>query len=303
MILTALEFSFRKQINPLLLLNIMSMVYFIPSSQRKIALTAAQADGEPVLVIGGTGTGKGALAKWIHQNSPRAALPCLLTTRERTLAEQIREANGGTLIIDDITNFPVSEQLVLLNFLKTKAVPHPQKSGSVPMIVNVRIIATSVPQVDSRARAGMFNDELLLRLSKNRIEMPSLAERADEFEDITMGILQEITHELHKEYIKGFSETSWRKLRDYDWPGNLRELRNVLRMAAVSCEGERVEVKDLPDFGHDKINFQATRSEFEKIYLTELLKSFNHDLDKVARAGRMERVVLMEKLKRLGLIH
>ena len=281
------------------------MVYFIPSSQRKIALSAAQADEEPVLVIGGSGTGKGALAKWIHQNSPRAALPCLISTRERTLAEQIRDSNGGTLILDDITNYPVSEQLVLLNFLKTKSVPHPQKDRgpAVPMIVNVRIIATSVPQIESRARAGMFNDELLLRLSKNRIEMPALADREDEFEDIAMGILQEITHELHKEYIRGFSEVVWRKLREYDWPGNLRELRNVLRMAAVSCETERVEVKDLPDFGHDKINFQATRSEFEKIYLSELLKSFQHDLDKVARAARMERIILLEKLKRHGLIH
>ena len=289
------------------------MVYFIPSSQRKIALAAAQADDEPVLVIGGAGTGKGALAKWIHQNSPRAAQPCVIATRERTLAEQIRDCNGGTLILDDITNYPVSEQLVLLNFIKTKSVPQSQKgqSGSasismmtpVPMIMNVRIIATSVPQVDSRARAGMFNDELLLRLSKNRIEMPNLAEREDEFEDIAMGILHEITRELHKEYVKGFAEGVWRQLRDYDWPGNLRELRNVLRMAVVSCETERVEAKDLPDFGHDKINFQATRSEFEKIYLSELLKSFNHDLDKTARASRMERVTLLEKLKRLGLIH
>lgn len=282
----------------------MSMVYFIPSSQRKVALSAAQADHEPVLVIGGAGTGKGALAKWVHQNSPRAAQPFIVSTRERPLAEQIRECNGGTLMIDDITNYPVSEQLVLLTFLKTKSVSHQGESGApVPMIVNVRIIATSVPQIETRSRAGLFNDELLLRLSKNRIEMPSLVEREDEFEDITMGILHEITRELHKEHIKGFHETVWRKLREYDWPGNLRELRNVLRMAAVSCEGDRVMQQDLPDFGHDKINFQATRSEFEKIYLSELLKSFNHDLDKTARAARVERVVLLEKLKRLGLIH
>jgi DNA-binding NtrC family response regulator len=284
----------------------MSMVYFIPSSQRKIALAAAHADHEPVLVIGGAGTGKGALAKWIHQNSPRASQPCVMATRERTIAEQLRDCKGGTLIVDDIANYPVSEQMVILNFLKTKAVPQPQKEKGatpVPMIVNVRIIATAVPQIDSRARAGMFNDELLLRLSKNRIEMPNLAEREDEFEDITLGILQEITQELHKEYIKGFTETAWRKLREYDWPGNLRELRNVLRMAAVSCETERVDLRDLPDFGHDKINFQATRSEFEKIYLSELLKSFNHDLDKTARAARMERVTLLEKLKLLGLMH
>ena len=130
----------------------MSMVYFIPATQRKIAL-AAQSEDEPVLVIGGSGTGKGALAKWIHQNSPRSALPFTTATRERTLAEQIRECKGGgTFFIDDIANYPMSEQIVLLNFLKTKAV----SSGSVPTIVNVRIITTSVPQIDSRARAGMF---------------------------------------------------------------------------------------------------------------------------------------------------
>jgi DNA-binding NtrC family response regulator len=107
----------------------MSMVYFIPSSQRKLALSAAQSEDEPVLVIGGTGTGKGALAKWIHKNSPRAAQICVLATRDRTLAEQIRECNGGTLIVDDIANYPVSEQMVVLNFLKTRAVPSAQKGG------------------------------------------------------------------------------------------------------------------------------------------------------------------------------
>jgi two-component system response regulator FlrC len=145
----------------------MSMVYFIPSSQRKIALAAAQAEDDPVLVIGGTGTGKGALAMWIHKNSPRAAQACVMATRDRPLSEQIRECKGGTLIIDDITNYPVSEQMVILNFIKTKAITQGQKGGPmVPMIANVRVIATAVPQIDSRARAGMFNDELLLRLSK-----------------------------------------------------------------------------------------------------------------------------------------
>lgn len=285
----------------------MSMVVFVPASQRKIAMNAAQSDDAPVMIIGGAGTGKGALAKWIHQNSPRASQPCIMAGRERTLAEQIREANGGTLIIDDVANYPMSEQMVLLHFLKTKAIPHPgkasERSAALPMIANVRIVATGVPQVELRARAGMFNDELLLRLSKFRIEMPALAEREDEFEDIALGILGEITQELHKEHVKGFSEKVWSKLRSYDWPGNLRELRNVLRMAALSCNSERIEIQDVPDFGHDKINFQATRSEFEKVYLSELLKSFNHDLDKVARASRVDRIQLMEKLKKHGLIH
>ncbi len=281
------------------------MVYFVPAKQRKIALAAAQSDDDPVLIIGGSGTGKGALARWIHQNSSRSSQPLIETEKSRSISDQIREANSGTLIVDDVSTYPVAEQIVLLNFLKTRMIPMNAKSAdkAVPMIANVRIIATSSPQIDSRARAGMFNDELLLRLSKNRLEMPPLVEREEEFGDIAMGILHEITHELHKEYIKGFSEQVWSQLKNYDWPGNLRELRNVLRVAILTCDSERVESSDLPDFGHDKINFQATRSEFEKIYLSELLRSFNHDLDKVARASRMERMPLLEKLKRYGLIH
>ncbi len=278
------------------------MVYFVPSAQRKIALTAAQSDDEPVLILGGPGTGKGAIAQWIHQKGPRASAACIQTKKDRQLGEQIREANRGTLIVDDVGMLPMSEQLVLLSLLKTRAIHHPTQPG-MPMIVNVRLIALANNQIDARARAGLFNDELLLRLSKNRIEMPNLAQRSEEFEDISHGILQEITRELHKEYIKGFSEKVWGKLREYDWPGNLRELRNVLRLAVVACDSERIEAKDLPDFGHDKINFQATRAEFEKTYLNELLKSFQHDLDKVARAARVERIVLLEKLKRHGLIH
>lgn len=280
----------------------MSMVYFIPASQRKTALAAAQADDEPVMILGGPGTGKGAIGRWIHQNSPRASQPVVTTEKERPLVDQIREANRGTLIVDDVGLLSMSEQLLLLNVLKLRAIPHPTQTG-MPMIVNVRIIALSNPQIDARARGGLFNDELLLRLSKNRIEMPSLAKRADEFEGIAIGILQEITHELHKEFIKGFNEDVWSRLRAYEWPGNLRELRNVLRLAVISCETPRIQISNMPDFGHDKINFQATRSEFEKTYLTELLKSFQHDLDKVARASRMERVILMDKLKRHGLIH
>ena len=80
----------------------MEMVHFIPPSQRRLAMLAAQADTAPVLIYGASGTGKGAIARWIHQNGPRATRPCLTATHDRPLSAQIPEAQGGTLLITEI---------------------------------------------------------------------------------------------------------------------------------------------------------------------------------------------------------
>src|SRR6476620_10404967 len=103
----------------------MEMVHFIPSCQRRFALLAAQADSAPALIYGASGTGKGAIAHWIHSNGPRAARIFLVANPKRPLADQIPEAQGGTLTIPEIGEWPLSEQKALLSYLKTKSVPHP----------------------------------------------------------------------------------------------------------------------------------------------------------------------------------
>src|SRR4051794_5379403 len=120
----------------------MEMVHFIPSSQRRLALLAAQSDTAPVLIVGGSGTGKGAIARWIHENGPRVARPIVSADHKSSLSAQILKAQGGTLVIDEIGEWPLGEQRVLLDYLKTHSIPHLDASG-MRMLANVRVITTT----------------------------------------------------------------------------------------------------------------------------------------------------------------
>lgn len=282
----------------------MEMVHFIPPSQRRMALLAAQADEAPVLIYGASGTGKGAIARWIHANSPRAAKTILTAKHDRPLIEQIRAAQGGSLIIPSMGEWPLGEQKALLDYLTTKTVPLPageNPDAGLRMLLNTRIIVTTSQALEGRAQGGLFNIELLQKLNVFRLEMPALTQRAGEFEDIVLGLLGEITRELHKAHLKSFSPEAWAVLRDYEWPGNLRELRNVLKIAVIAANGDAIEFADLPEFGHDRVDFRATREEFEKVYILELLKTFNWEIDRTCTITKMDKGILLAKLKKYGI--
>lgn len=263
-------------------------------------MLAAQADTAPVLISGASGTGKGAICRWIHANSPRATRPLIQANPQKSLLQQIRPAQGGTFVIDEISEYPLAEQKLLLGFIKTKSVPHPENE-SMPILLNVRIMATTSHALENRAQGGLFNSELLSKLTTFRIEMPPLSKRAEEFDDIVMGIVGEITRELHKEHLKEIAPSTWEHLRDYTWPGNLRELRNVLRLAVLTAKGDQIEAVDLPDFGPERVDFRATREQFEKIYIMELLKTFDWQIDKTCRMTRMDKDTLLTKMSQYGI--
>jgi DNA-binding NtrC family response regulator len=200
--------------------------------------------------------------------------------------------------------WPLSEQKVLLGYLKTKSVPQPHQdnsSSNMSRIADVRIIGITNHALEGRAQGGLFNIELLEKLNVFRIEMPPLTKRTDEFDDIVIGITGEIARELHKEHLRTLSRDAWERLRAYDWPGNIRELRNVLRIAVASAKGDIIEANDLPDFGYARIDFRATREQFEKIYLLELLKTFDWEIDKTCRMTRIDKGTLLSKIKHYGI--
>ena len=278
----------------------MEMVHFIPPSQRRLALLASQADSAPVLIHGASGTGKGGIARWIHQHGARAALPFVIANRDRPLHEQIPHAQGGTLVIDEIGEWPLGEQRVLLDFLQTRTLAHPA-NPSMRMLANVRIMATTSQALDGRAQGGLFNASLLEKLSAFRMEMPSLAKRDQEFEDIVLGLLGEITREVHKEHLRTLTAEAWERLKAYDWPGNLRELRNVMRLAVLKARGDDVEEVDLPEFGHDHLDFRSTREEFERIYILELLRTFDGKVEDACKGTKMDQGTLLSKMKKYGI--
>ena len=278
----------------------MEMVHFIPASQRRLALLAAQADSLPVLISGATGTGKGAIACWIHANGPRTSLPCLTAQiGSAPITAQILDAKSGTLVVPEIGDWSLAEQKSLVHYLRTRSVPHPE--SRMPMIARARIIATTSQDFNNFTSVGLLTLHLLEKLKGFKIEMPALARRAVEFEDIVLGITGEITRELRKEHLRSLSSAAWTRLRSYDWPGNIRELRNVLRMAVASSKGSRIEDYDMPDFGYSRIDFRTTREQFEKIYITELLKTFNWEIDRTCSMSHMDRTTLLSKIEHYGI--
>ena len=278
----------------------MEMVHFIPPSQRRFVLLAAQADSAPVLIYGAAGTGKGAIASWIHLNGPRATYPFVIGHQAKPLADQILEAQGGTLAISEIGKWTLSEQKTLLNYLKTKTIPDPSQD-LLPRLVNVRIIGTTSQALESRAQGGLFNQDLLDKLNVFRIDMPSLTSRRDEFQDIALGIVREITRELGKEHLRSLSAEAWIRLISHDWPGNLRELRNILRFGVIAAKGDQIENSDLPDFSSNQIDFRTTREEFERIYILELLKTFNWEIDRTCVMTHIDKNTLLTKIKNYGI--
>jgi DNA-binding NtrC family response regulator len=240
----------------------MEMVHFIPPGQRRKALLAAQSDPAPVLISGASGTGKGAITRWIHEHSPRSGQVLHSARAERTLTAEFRDTQGGTLVISEVGHLSLSDQALLLRILNTRTVTD---ENGVPQLLNVRVIATTSQALEGRALTHLFNPDLLEKLNAFRIEMPPLSKRAEEFTDIVNGLLSEMIRELQQDHVFGIETEALEALRAYDWPGNLRELRNVLRAALLATPAERIRRTDLPQFGREHINFRATRAEFEKI--------------------------------------
>ena len=257
----------------------MDRVSIIPPSQRRVAHLAAQNDSEPVLILGEAGTGREGIARWIHAHSPRAGLAFVEAHSGEPLHFQAQKAQGGTLLIQEIGEFPLSEQKWIQNVIETRSYTLPDSPG-VRRMLNVRIFATTSRPLETRTEAGFFNPDLLDRLNQSRIEMPPLRDRRDEFEDIVLTLLQELTHTLKKDHVRRFEPEAFAALKDHTWPGNLRELRNVLHAAIESTEGDRVQLKDLPNFAEERAEFLSTRAEFQKLFRTlGLVKSDDNSTD------------------------
>jgi DNA-binding NtrC family response regulator len=300
----------------------MILVHLIPPSQRRIALLAAETNLGPLLIRGASGTGKGALARWIHDQGPKKNGPWIEANRKSLFLDQLPQAHGGTLLIPELGEWPLSEQKRIHDFIKTHSVPHPQ-GGTLRTLLQVRIIATTSQSLDRRAEAGLFSADLLRLFDALRIEMPLLSQREEEFEQIAQEILAEVCAEVGARGIQ-LEQQAFQKLLAYEWPGNLRELRNVLKLASISAQTRlnalskksgtprpeefKMQILDFPDFGHEKIDFRSTRQDFEKIYLQELIAVLAEDrkvtepvIDQIAKQTGWKRSQVVEKLLHHGL--
>ncbi len=275
-------------------------VFFLPSKHLRLITLATQTDNAPVLILGTAGTGKGTMARWIHQNSSNSNNIFLKAAHNKPIAQSIIEADGGSLFISEIGQYPLAQQKTLLQYLETRKIKDPINTNNL-LSPNVRIISSSSQILEGRAQAGFFNPKLLEKLNVFRLEMPKLKDRKDEFENIANNILKEVARDLKKENITNLSRDAIRKLLNYEWPGNIRELRNVLRLAATNSNGDSINASDLPNFGLHRADFCTTREGFERVYLLELFELYNGKIEPMCEQTGLDRNILTGKLKKYGI--
>jgi two-component system response regulator HydG len=219
-----------------------------------------------VLIQGATGTGKELIAQAIHQNSPRKSKP-FVALNCAALSENILEselfghvrgaftdastdrigkfeyANGGTLFLDEVGDMPMATQIKLLRVLESSEIT---RVGSNEMVrVNVRILSATNRNLEDQIVAGTFRSDLYHRLKVVTIDLPTLSERAQDIPLLIEHFIKQFAKRHHKT-IKNMSPAARRKLLAFDWPGNVRQLRNVIEsMIVVDYDGV-LDLDDLP---------------------------------------------------------
>ena len=235
------------------------------SFTRVLHYCAQVADGDvPVLILGETGTGKEGCARLIHKLSPRADKPFVAINcggiAESLIDSQLfghvrgaftgankdrpgifERAHGGTLFLDEVGELPTSVQVKLLRVLQEGEV-EPLGDGQVRK-VDVRILAATHVNLEQAVQDGSFREDLYYRLHVGRIEMPPLRQRRRDIVPIAQSILCKMN--ANSSRIRRFSSQALTKLTEMSWPGNIRQLSNVITISAQLCATEVIDVEDL----------------------------------------------------------
>ncbi len=220
-----------------------------------------------VLILGESGTGKEYVANIIHHKSARAnksfvAIDCGVLSRELAGSElfghmkgaftgalqdkkgQFEVADGGTLFLDEIGNLPYEVQVQLLRVLQEKVIKPIGGTKEIP--VDVRIIAATNENLTQAKNSDEFRTDLYHRINEFELTVPPLKNRLPDMEEYCDFFIAQAAVELDKE-IKPLSENVLSLFKNYDWPGNLRELKNILKRAVLLCNEESIDLKHLPD--------------------------------------------------------
>jgi DNA-binding NtrC family response regulator len=230
---------------------------------RQVAPTSAT-----VLITGESGTGKELAARAVHSLSPRAAGPFIAlncAAMPETLIESelfghekgaftgaverrggcFALADGGTLLLDEIGDMPVTTQAKLLRVLEERTVR--RLGGSKEIAVDVRVLASTNADLRAAIAEGRFREDLFFRLNVFQIHLPPLRERIDDLDVLCSAMLPEM-NARHGCAVNGISPQAFEVLRQHDWPGNVRELRNALERAVILAGNSEIMTQHLPQF-------------------------------------------------------
>lgn len=296
---------------------------------KKIGLKASKTNF-PVLITGKTGTGKEVFARAIHTSGDRADKP-MISINCAAIPEALLEselfgyeegsftgakkggkkgkffiANGGTIFLDEIGDMPLPMQGKLLRVLQEKEIDPIGSVNSIP--IDVRIIAATRKNLPEMIEKDLFREDLYYRLNVINIEMPSLSERKEDILELAGYFLTKLN--LEYKTVKGFSKEVKNCLKNYPWPGNIRELDNVIKSAYAINDSFLIELDDLPakmynkrysDIENKNLNFQEKINSYEKLLIEEFLKKYHWNCSEAAEKMRIHRSVLYKKIKKFDI--
>jgi transcriptional regulator with PAS, ATPase and Fis domain len=282
-----------------------------------------------VLIIGETGTGKELIARAVHHASRRADMRFLAFNcgafSEELLANELfghekdaftgatttkvglfEAANGGTVFLDEISEMPQSMQVKLLRVVQEKTIL--RLGGTQPIPVDVRIVAATNREPKKLVEEGRLRSDLYYRLNVVSLYVPPLAERRDDIPLLARHFMEKYSQEQGKP-VEGISDEMMEILMNYPFPGNVRELENIIERAVTLAVGETLEARDLPK-DLKMVHFQALRAssgglltleETEREYIRWILKQTDGNKTRAAEILGIDRVSLWRKLKKYHL--
>lgn len=276
-----------------------------------------------VLINGASGTGKEYVAHRIHELSKRAGKPfiaidCGSIPKELAASEffghikgsftgalhdkrgAFEEANGGTLFLDEVGNLSYEVQIQLLRALQERRI---RPIGSNKEIeVDVRLISATNENLTEAISKGNFREDLYHRLNEFTLYMPSLKERPEDILLFANFFLDQANRELERDLI-GFDAAASEALQKYDWPGNLRQLKNVVKRATLLAQGDFITIRELgEDILRQPVSFVPQSlnlydEETEKQRILRALQQTNNNKTKAALLLGVDRKTLYNKLK------
>ncbi|MBD9413578.1 sigma-54-dependent response regulator transcription factor AlgB [Pseudomonas sp. PDM16] len=295
----------------------------ILETARQVATTDAN-----ILILGESGTGKGELARAIHGWSRRAKRTCVTINCPSLTAElmeselfghargsftgasestqgRVSQADGGTLFLDEIGDFPLTLQPKLLRFIQDKE--YERVGDPVTRRADVRIVAATNLDLDEMVREGRFREDLLYRLNVITLKLPPLRERHEDVLSLAERFLARFVSDYGRPAC-GFSPEAIAALQAYQWPGNIRELRNVIERASIICQQETVEIVHLGlgggtgevPSGAARVGAPMSLEELEKAHIAAVLASSN-TLDMAAKTLGIDSSTLYRKRKQYNL--
>lgn len=283
-----------------------------------------------VIIEGESGTGKEMVANAIHQKSNRSdhpfvAIDCGALPKELAASElfghlkgsftgainnkvgHFEAAKGGTLFLDEIGNLSYDNQVKLLRVLQERQI---KKIGDTKLIdIDVRIIVASNESLEEKAKSGDFREDLYYRLNEFMIDLPPLRQRGDDILTFAEHFLAEASRELERNF-EGFDEEAKQIISSYAWPGNLREMKNVIKRAVLLGEGTKLEAIDFPleirspsakENNYDDLepitDLKTVAERAERKAILKILEQTNYNKTQAAKVLKVDRKTLYNKME------